>query len=337
MPARSRSPRRLHSVLAITCLVWVPLACGSGASGPNPDDADLLTSGGTSGQAGTGGSGGTETPLSEGDRFLRDYASAVCATYEPCCNAAGMGYDAGGCTAWFAAVTAAYLPDEFRPAEGASCLTALAEARAQDPDRCNTVAVFDEASLRSQCSKAFVAPARDGAPLGGQCLLAADCAASSSGSVEGDVICYASTCVLQRQGAPGDGPCYAGGNVGLEQEMFTCDAATGLYCDRANNACAARVGDGERCPYSNACDDTSMCVGGTCRRLPDSGEPCLNGVPGAGGYCRAGTSCDVSTLLCGPPITTGGACSQTLQCASGVCIDGECAPSDWQRNLNCTG
>jgi hypothetical protein len=124
--------------------------------------------------------------------------------------------------------------------------------------------------------------------------------------------------------------------VGVAQEMFSCDAADGLYCDRASNVCAPRVGDGERCAYATACSETAMCVGGTCRELPGEGEPCLNAVPGAGGFCRSG-ACNVATLTCGPGAAEGEACSDTRKCASGVCISGSCARSDWQRNLNCTG
>jgi hypothetical protein len=308
----------------------MPVACGSGSSDAQLDDTNVLTSGGA---GGNGGSAGAAGALSAGERFLNEYASAVCAMYEPCCNGAGLGFDAGGCTDWFAKVTAAYLPDEFRPELGAECLLAIAQARAEDADRCNQVALFDEATLRSQCERAFVAPARDGAPLLGACTLAGDCAAGG----DDQVICYGGACVLQRSGASGDGPCYAGGNVGLAAEMFTCDAAAGLYCHRGDNQCTARVGDGERCPYTSACDDTAMCVGGTCKAFPDSGEPCLNAVPGAGGYCAADSACDVTTLTCGPGPAIGGDCSEIRKCSSGVCVDNVCASSDWQRNLNCVG
>lgn len=317
----------LGAVIGCACFILVPVACGSGSHDPALDDASVLNSAGAG-----GGSGGAA--MSDGERFLTEYANAVCALYEPCCNGEGLGFDGAGCTDWFSKVTAAYLPDEFRPEPAAECLLALAQARAQDPDRCSNVALFDEATLRSQCEKAFVAPARDGAPLLGACTLAGDCAASGG---DDNVICYGRACVRQRRGASGDGPCYAGGDSGVAAEMFTCDAADGLYCHRADNQCAARVGDGERCAYTNACDDTSMCVGGFCRAFPDPGEPCLNAIPGAGGYCRADSTCDVATLTCGPSLDIGDACSDTQRCASGVCIDGACSPSDWQQNLNCMG
>ncbi len=196
------------------------------------------------------------------------------------------------------------------------------------------MATFAEATLRAQCELALVAPAREGAPLGGSCLLAGDCAAP--GGDDGKVICYGGTCVLERRGAAGDGPCYAGGSTGLAHEMYTCRAEDEVYCHRSNNVCTPIAADGELCPYASACGAGAMCVGGTCRALPAEGESCLNGVPGAGGFCRSGT-CDRQTLICAPGGAEGQACSETQKCASGVCLQGTCARSDWQRNLNCVG
>ncbi|MEY4548558.1 MAG: hypothetical protein RL685_4753 [Pseudomonadota bacterium] len=339
MGARRASRYWCAAALTASCC-WVLLACGSGSSRSALDDGSVLTSGG--GSAGTsagsaGSSAGTSgaAPLSDGERFLADYASSVCALYEPCCQSERLGFSAEGCTDWFARVTAAYLPDQLLPEAGAACLAALAEARAQDPDRCNNVAAFDEATLRAQCEQALVAPAREGAPLGGECLLASDCAAAAA-QEEGQVICYGGSCVLERHGAAGDGPCYAGGDIALAQEMYTCAAADGVYCHRANNVCTPHASAGEYCPFGNACGEDAMCIGGTCRALPGEGETCLNAVAGAGGYCRTGT-CDRATLLCGPGLAEGEACSETRKCAQGVCLEGSCARSDWQRNLNCVG
>jgi hypothetical protein len=121
--------------------------------------------------------------------------------------------------------------------------------------------------------------------------------------------------------------------------MFTCDAADGLFCHRANNVCAARVSAGEPCPYNNACNADSMCIGGVCRAFPEHGEACLNAVPGAGGFCRARDACDVATLTCGPGLDASATCTDGApdRCASGVCVDGACAATDFQRNLNCMG
>jgi hypothetical protein len=234
---------------------------------------------------------------------LNDYAASVCAMYEPCCEAEGLGYDSAGCTDWFRRVTAAYFSGEFRPERGAECLDALADAAAEDPDRCFNVSLFDDATLRDRCREAFGTPARSGSALGGECLLAADCASADE---EGTVICYGGNCLLQTRGAEGDGPCDLLGADELPEQQIVCDPKDGLYCDRAENACAPHVEDGEYCPFPNACKPTSVCQGGTCVPAPEK-------------------------------LDVGAACTDPAQCTSGVCTDGSCAASDFPSNLNCTG
>jgi hypothetical protein len=324
--ARARWPVALF---ALGALALIPAACSSdGGAGPGTTLTDA--------DAGAAGSSSV-VPLSDGEQFLREYSSVVCAMYQPCCDAAGLGFDQGGCTDWFSRVTAAYLPDGFEPVLGAACLDALAAARAADPNRCSTVPAFDEATLRAQCASAFVAPARQGSPLGGSCQLADDCAAS--GDEDGSIICYGRRCVLQKRGEDGDGPCYAGGSVELQNEMYTCAAEDGVFCHRSDNVCRSQVAAGEYCPWPNACAEDALCVGGTCRALPARGEQCLNGIPGAGGSCRSGDVCDTTTIICGPGLDNGAACTtgEPGKCASKLCVAGVCAASDFQQNLNCTG
>jgi len=234
---------------------------------------------------------------------LNEYAESVCAMYEPCCGAEGLGFDAEGCRDWFSGVTAAYFMGEFRPERGAECLAALAEATAEDPDRCFNVSLFDDATLRERCREAFGAPERSGSPLGGECLLAADCASTDE---EGTVICYGGNCLLELRGEEGDGPCNLLGVDGLPTEIVSCDPKQGLYCNRTDDVCAPHVEDGEYCPFPNACKPTSFCRGGTCL-AGDSG------------------------------LEVGAACGDPAQCASEVCTDGVCAASDFPANLNCTG
>jgi hypothetical protein len=222
--------------------------------------------------------------------------------YAGCCQSEGLGYDGAGCTDWFARVTAAYFTGEFRPERGAECLAALAAASSEDPDRCANVALFDEATFRELCREAFGTLARTGSPLGGDCLLAADCASASD---EGTVICYGGSCLLELRGEAGDGPCYLSG-ANAPTEAVQCHPEDGLYCHRGDNVCAPHVEEGEYCPYPNACEPTAVCTGGTC--MPRE-----------------------------PGLDVGSACSDPAQCASGVCQEGVCVSSDFAMNLNCTG
>jgi hypothetical protein len=271
-------------------------------------------------------------PTTPGGQFLQDYAAAVCAMYEPCCNADGLGFDLAGCTSWYSRVTSAYANGDYDPEVGEACLTALADARAADADRCSNVALFDEATFWETCRQAFKV-VRDGVGLGEVCMLAGDCASSP----DGPVICYGGRCLLQLKGADGDGPCYIQGSENRPLQAYTCDAADGVYCHRGNNQCTRHAADGEPCPYPGACSPTmGMCTGGICRAFPAEGETCLNGVQGAGGFCKPGAVCDRTTVTCGPGLPEGAACTEG-QCDSGVCVDSVCKKSDYEQNLNCTG
>jgi hypothetical protein len=289
--------------------------------------------------AGAAGSGDAVSPPAQvgaDARFLVQYASAVCAMYEPCCNEAERGYDASGCSEWFRKVTAAYFRGEFQADAAQRCLDELAAAREADARRCATVKSFDEATLRPACRRAFTAPAREGNPLGGDCLLAADCMSAPGG----DVICFSGTCVLEKRGAQGDGPCRLGRGSGIEgvpDEIVRCDARDGLYCDEAMNACAPQVEPGEACPFGNACTQGALCNGGRCDELPEQGELCLNYVRGAGGFCAAQSACDAATGVCGPPLLVGAACREANQCESASCMGGKCTEPEFTRALNCTG
>jgi hypothetical protein len=311
------------SLLVVSNVLALP-ACDSEEG---EDDANGGSGGDSLGAAGFGAT----LPTSDAERFLREYAGAVCAMYEPCCRDDQLGFDASGCTDWFANVTEAYFSGEYRLEEGAACLTALEEAKAADPDRCRSVGLFDEATLRDQCREAFSSASRTGAGLGESCLLAGDCATSD----EGPVICSSGTCLLNLRGAEGDGPCATPDRP--PTVAVRCEAEDGLYCHRADNVCRARVGDGEPCPYPGACDDTAMCTGGICHRWPEAGEPCLNAIPGAGGFCAPRSACDIATLTCAPGLANGAPCQQPNECGSGICLDDACQASDYQSNLNCTG
>lgn len=310
---------------------------GSVLMGSGACESDIEGDGnaGAAGQSATGEAGeageGATSATSEAERFLKEYAAAVCEMYEPCCQAEQLGFDASGCTEWFASVTGAYFSGDYRAEQGAACLSALEQARADDPDRCRAIGVFDEATLHEECSEAFGTPPRTGARLGESCLLAADCATSD----EGPVICSSGLCLLQLRGEDGDGPCATPDRP--PTVAVRCEARDDLYCQRGENVCRPRVGDGESCPYPGACDDSSLCVGGVCRRLPEMGEPCLNAVSGAGGFCAPRSVCDRDTLTCGPGLENGTTCQESNDCASGICVVGTCESSDFERSLNCTG
>jgi len=307
---------------ALACLILI--AC----SAENKGQPEKMASGGG---LDNGDASVNVTAPSEGDAFLEDYAAAVCAMYEPCCKTEGLGYDANGCTTWFRKVTAAYFKGDYTTDAASSCLSKLAEVRAADAQRCANVLDFNLATLRSDCQKAFGAAARDGAAPGGKCLLSGDCARPAGGSV----ICYSGTCLPERRGNAGDGPCYIGST--LPDEIVTCEAEDGLYCHRANNVCTPKVEDGEPCPSPMACKETARCNGGRCETMPGPGEACMNGIQGAGGFCRPDSACDRVTLICGASLPEGATCRDPGECTSGSCVSTKCAKPMFTNALNCTG
>jgi hypothetical protein len=142
--------------------------------------------------------------------------------------------------------------------------------------------------------------------------------------------------LLERRGANGDGPCSLLGQD-LMEEQTKCNAADGLYCDRRENVCRPHVAAGEYCPFSDACGPDGLCRGGTCVALGGPGEPCANAIPGAGGFCRPGSTCDKTTLVCGEALPIGAACREPGECATRVCTGGTCGEPEFTRRLNCTG
>ncbi|HTU59727.1 MAG TPA: hypothetical protein VMF89_14850, partial [Polyangiales bacterium] len=217
--------------------------------------------------------------------FLSEYAAAVCAMYEPCCDSEQLGYAANGCKEWFRKVTAAYFSGSFYPDAAATCLRELASAREADPERCKNEPSFDAATLRESCRQAFGATYSGGAEIGGSCLLAGDCSYDPAGPV----ICYGGMCVVDKRGNEGEGPCYVSGRSNDDEpltQIVRCEARDGLYCHRAERVCKAQIALGEPCPYLNACTADATCSGGRCLALPGPDEPCLNAVRGAGGTCR---------------------------------------------------
>jgi hypothetical protein len=330
---------RFHARAALSTsalIALLVLACSDGNSGnftPNGASAaaGMGTTGGSTSAGGSAGTGGT-MPATPGGQFLDDYAAAVCAMYQPCCNADGLGFDLAGCVSWYSRVTDAYLGRDYDAAKGEACLQKLADAAAADPDRCSHVALFDEATFWDECNDAFSA-SREGVALGEVCDLAGDCASSE----EGPVICYGGRCLLQLEGTPGDGPCFIQGSENRPLLAYTCNAENGVYCHRGTNTCEAHVAPGEYCPYPGACNPkTALCSGGTCVALGQEGEPCANGIQNAGGYCAPGSICNRTTLICGPGLAEGATCTEG-QCDTGVCLDGTCQKSDYQKNMNCTG
>lgn len=335
----ARGPSRIDAVRTWGGLLALVVACGGGrGAGPADGSIPPTEDGSVSPHVEDG-----SLPPSEESAFLNNYAAAVCEIYEPCCKAEGLGYSASGCVAWYREIVGAYfrLRGAYDAQRASGCLTALDDVRKAEPERCREVPSFAEATLRSRCSEAYVTPEREGKALGEECRMARECA----GSGEGSVVCYGRRCMLERRGEEGDGPCLMRrGDEEPLTEIYRCDSAGGLYCHPSENECTARASTGEPCPAPDACLEGAICNGGLCMELPGPGEPCMNAIPGAGGFCQPGSACDVPTLTCGAPLAEGETCRESGQCASRSCgclppscLRNVCAKADFMQHLSCTG
>ncbi len=104
-----------------------------------------------------------------------------------------------------------------------------------------------------------------------------------------------------------------GEDCGTEQRCIS-----GASC--VSGICEARsfVAVGEDCDASHRCPYRSTCSGGVCVRDALQGESC------ADRSCATGT-CEPSSNTCVAQGDRGAACSEAVQCLSGVCADGLCS------------
>jgi len=117
-------------------------------------------------------------------------------------------------------------------------------------------------------------------------------------------------------------PCYGG-----------CpeDCGDDARCDRERGRCVDLPGAGRRCDRFGLCDSDSIC---DYAAVPDPAGQCV-ALPGAGGSCAdfgrcaGGLRCNVDpdgTVICVGPTADAEPCSGHLECESGNCPAGFCAP-----------
>jgi hypothetical protein len=338
----------LWGALFSSTILTIAACDGEGGGGPGggvgPGGAGAAGGGGNGKAGGSGANGFVgEAPhpgeTASREAFLAAYSGVVCAMYAPCCEATSTGFDQAGCEHWVTGVQGAFWQGDFHADVADTCLAQLRGALA-DPQRCATVS-YDDATFETICADAFTTPSRGGAPPGAACDQDADCDPPPKGAVECALGVCRATVPTKEVGASPCGPSpVVPSPPGI---VYACDSQAGLWCDRGAaegaGVCAAKVGDGAFCPFANACDETSLCVGGVCHALPTAGEACLNGVPGAGGFCAAGHACNPSTLVCEANPTggddTGRACNTDADCLSQRCEGKKCLAYDFTKQINC--
>jgi hypothetical protein len=130
------------------------------------------------------------------------------------------------------------------------------------------------------------------------------------------------------------GHCQPDGQPGTPCSSST-ECAAELYCRAADSVCARPAGEGEACEGSTdssqnptfpvACADSPralLCGGGHCHRLPQVGDPCLEGTS---------QPCDVSTdpsIVCvGAGVNGAGVCQKPGQMGDACVMSSQTGPS----------
>jgi hypothetical protein len=177
-------------------------------------------------------------------------------------------------------------------------------------------------------------------PTGSECFLPTECTTGQSCTSGGDPRWPLTSGGLRASFQLGDnvsvvrGHCQPDGQPGTPCSRST-ECAAELYCRSADSVCARPAGEGEACVSSTdafqsptfpvACADSPRalaCGGGHCHRLPQVGEPCLQG---------ASQPCDLSTdqsIVCvGAGVNGAGVCQKPGQMGDACVIGSLTAPS----------
>jgi hypothetical protein len=228
----------------------------------------------------------------------------------------------------------------YNASAGQACINAL-QAASKGATFCT-----DFGGNLPQCNDVFGA-AGGGAGPGQPCNQDSDCAKASGGSA----ICYSqttfvdggttstSTCIQTQKGTAGQSPCvgtvqgnttYFGLNGGTPPGMgYTCDVASGIYCDSNTQKCTALGTTGQTCSGNQECVASDYCgfggtTGSTCQPRNPVGSMCMNNGTNP---CVANAYCDTSSGTCKAQLATGSACTTNQQCASGTCNNNKCSGS----------
>ncbi len=104
-------------------------------------------------------------------------------------------------------------------------------------------------------------------------------------------------------------------------------------CSRGLRCVAGRCADlsglilgevGGPCDQLGLCNGETRCIDDRCERLPDHGQPCLEGACSSGNLCVFDVSREQQ--LCVAGVAVGRPCNGHAVCASGNCPSGFCAP-----------
>ncbi len=322
---------RLVAVLFLS--LALPVSCGgsSAGSGDGSGGAGGVSGGAAGASAGAAGASGGSVGASGGAAgaggVLNEanapalFAEALCDNIQPCCQDAGLVYDAEACKVTSARELKSSLdqPDTVFDPEGARrCLDAMLQALTT----CSDVE-------RSECSGMI----KGTLPAGAPCTSPLSCAAPEVG----DAYCQ-EVCIQVPRGKSGDGcnstctdfpgylSCFGAGSSG----PASCYTNDGLYC-AASGKCEALIKAGEPC-RPGGCVAGNYCAQ-VCKPTVGVGSACSS-------YDACGETayCDFAISRCVAKKPAGAACDDLNQCLDGYCNDfGKCPARGPASEETCSG
>jgi hypothetical protein len=200
------------------------------------------------------------------------------------------------------------------------------------------------------CSSSGGGGASGGVPLNGDCNEDSDCAAVAGQQIQ--CLCsptgtdtHAQCLALLTAGASCEStsnfqtPCASGLYCGLTggtatavcaayaergQSCATASCDAGLACETTTQTCGDPFPIGTSCVSDNDCAGTAVCANFVCAAPAAIGQTCFGFTPAPGDTsgekdpCVAGANCVSGT--CAQAVADGGACNNSEQCTSGLCM-----------------
>jgi hypothetical protein len=255
------------------------------------------------------------------EAFIEQYCDVIA----PCCGQMGLPTDGKQCRAVFTAF--AGISGTYDPSAGDACLRM---ARGMGSALCTTHAL-------SGCSQVY-RTATTGTKMPGQtCSADGDCIVSTEGIASCTTAFNAmgaetKTCQIQIVGQAGDSPCFEtidGETLDLvlsstgapPSQAYSCDKASGLYCDSNHHQCTRIATMGDPCSSDSACASGTFCDStGKC-----SSHLALGAMCDGSQQCGAGSYCPQTSKMCTASIADGAPCTTGEACASQLCVNGACS------------
>jgi len=224
------------------------------------------------------------------DNVCDQVAPQICGLRQPCCTAAGIGFDETTCEANFKAqcaldVAASKSGDEtFDPSGIDACLAALPPIFA----KCTlTLPDILTVPITLRACNVFIGKKGEGAA----CDRNSECAQSADPNTYVSCSDQTKTCKKLTIAKQGDG----------------CDPANGTPCD-----------------VGLYCDAPALMTAGTCKTATPAGQACQRPAL-TNPECGLGSYCDQTTATCTSGKTAGESCTLANECASAACTSGKCA------------